>query len=238
MRKGKRKAHPEPPRRAPPCGASNSGSKKNSNFKTREGGEDNKEHLEYLVGWQGYGLKHDSWKPKNSLHPGATKLLNSYQTANKLMVPPSKSGLASAKSTLKKTAKAANLNNSHGGGKTTLKKWTKEAVFDKSDEGDKSTSEESEASNSDEVAEDIDVDGKGKHGGNDGPNGGGHDDNNDEGKDQHDSDGGGDDDNKDDGEDDEGTEHQLNSKAKQKSNQKAPQALPEESDPDSDRDKA
>ncbi|KAI7938966.1 hypothetical protein MJO28_014545, partial [Puccinia striiformis f. sp. tritici] len=113
-----------------PRGASNSGLKKNSNSKTREGGEDNKEHviskikdhrkqdseLEYLVGWQGYGLKHDSWEPKNSLHPGATKLLNSYKTANKLMVPPSKSHDFSQVD-LKKTAKATNLNNSHGGGK-------------------------------------------------------------------------------------------------------------------------
>ncbi|KNE89414.1 hypothetical protein PSTG_17129 [Puccinia striiformis f. sp. tritici PST-78] len=83
------------------------------------------------------------------------------------------------------------------------------------------TTDAGSQSNSDEVAEDIDVDGEGEHGGNDGPNGGGDD----EGKDKHD-------------EDDEGTEHWINSKANQKSNQKAPQALPEESDLDSDWDKA
>ncbi|KAI7939080.1 hypothetical protein MJO28_014659, partial [Puccinia striiformis f. sp. tritici] len=145
-----------------PRGASNSGLKKNSNSKTRQGGEDNKEHviskikdhqkrdseLEYLVGWKGYGLKHDSCEPKNSLHPGATKLLNSYKTANKLMVPPSKRSVQPHRShkskkdcltylhfhlfhfsqvDLKKTAKAANLNNSHGGGK------------DKHDEDDEGT---------------------------------------------------------------------------------------------------
>ncbi|KAI7939681.1 hypothetical protein MJO29_014417, partial [Puccinia striiformis f. sp. tritici] len=201
-----------------PRGASNSGLKKNSNSKTREGGEDDKEHviskikdhrkqdseLEYLVGWQGYGLKHDSWEPKNSLHPGATKLLNSYKTANKLMIPPSKRSVQPHRS--HKSKKIAKL--------TYTSTFCNISILSGRASAMTSANE-------------------GKHGGNDGPDGGGDDDNNDEGKDKHDGDDGGDDD-----EDDEGTEHWINSKAKQKSNQKAPQALPEESDPDSDRDKA